>query len=150
MTDLLLARDHRGVGLKEFIVNHLIPIDKDITADITTLHDCGCYDDSKKIDYPDIVRNFAGDFKTYNRGILVCGSGYGVSIMANRFVDIRAVVCRSVKEVQMARKHNDANVLCLGSDFTKKDLALKIVEAFLGTKFEGGRHKTRVEKLWQV
>ena len=86
----------------------------------------------------------------YNRGILICGSGYGVSIAANRYKGIRAVVCRTPKEAEMARRHNDANVLCLGADFTNKEESYKIVDAFLTTKFEGGRHLRRVKKLGEL
>ena len=114
-------------------------------------------DKKKKEDYPRIVQKFLMEYATpdkkeagwqvYDRGILICGSGYGMSIAANRHPLVRAVVCRSAKEAEMARLHNDANVLCLGADFTTISKAKKICEAFFTTKFEGGRHKKRIESI---
>ena len=101
-----------------------------------------------KVDYPDVVKSLALEMKSvFNRGILICGSGFGVAIAANRYPHIRAVTVRTPKEAEMARLHNDANVLCLGADFTTKKDAFKIVDKFLTTKFEGGRHKGRIAKL---
>ena len=148
MTDLITGSDHRGYELKCAIEKHIVPIDKDITKDIVTYLDCGCYDSKTKVDYPDVVKSLALEMKSvFNRGILVCGSGFGVAIAANRYPHIRAVTVRTPKEAEMARLHNDINVLCLGADFTSTKDALKIVDKFLTTKFEGGRHKDRVSKL---
>lgn len=148
MTDLITGSDHRGYELKCAIEKYLVPIDKDIEKDITTYLDCGCYDPNAKVDYPDVVKSLALEMKgVFTRGILVCGSGFGVAIAANRYPHIRAVTVRTPKEAEMARLHNDANVLCLGADFTSKRVALKIVDKFLTTEFEGGRHKDRVAKL---
>ena len=146
--NLIIGSDHRGFELKCAIEKHLVPINKDITSDIVTYLDCGCYDSKAKVDYPDVVKSLALEMKSvFDRGILVCGSGFGVAIAANRYPHIRAVTVRTPKEAEMARLHNDANVLCLGADFTSKKDALKIVDKFLTTKFEGGRHKDRVSKL---
>ena len=93
---------------------------------------------------------FSNTIKKRTHGILICGSGYGVSIAANRFKDVRAVVCRTPKEAEMARRHNNANVLCLGADFTTTSQAKKIVKTFFTTKFEGGRHQRRVKKLGKL
>ena len=82
-----------------------------------------------------------------NTGILICGSGFGVSIAANRVPRCRAVVCRTEKEAEMARKHNDANILCLGADSISLAKAKKIITKFLTTKFEGGRHQQRVDMM---
>tara|TARA_B100000963_G_C22237609_1_gene498574 strand:- start:52 stop:513 length:462 start_codon:yes stop_codon:yes gene_type:complete len=145
--DLVVGSDHRGYKLKTIIEKQLIPIDKDIKRDISLYLDCGCYDD-KSVDYPDVVKKLAEEMNgTFNMGILICGSGFGVSMAANRFPFIRAVTPRSIKEAEMARRHNDANVLCLGADFTHKKLALGIVDKFLTTEFEGGRHQKRLDKL---
>ena len=146
--NLIIGSDHRGFELKCAIEKHLVPINKDITSDIVTYLDCGCYDSKAKVDYPDVVKSLALEMKSvFDRGILVCGSGFGVAIAANRYPHIRAVTVRTPKEAEMARLHNDANVLCLGADFTSTKDALKIVDKFLTTKFEGGRHKDRVAKL---
>jgi len=147
LIDLVMGSDHRGFQLKQSIEKHILPIDKDIERDITTFLDCGCYDE-KSVDYPTVVKSLADEMNdTFNMGILICGSGLGVCIAANRYKHIRAVTVRSVKEAQAARKHNNANVLCLGSDFTNRPTALRIVDAFLSTKFEGGRHQRRLDML---
>ena len=148
MTDLIVGSDHRGYKLKTEIEKHLVPIDKDIEKDITMFLDCGCYDEKAKVYYPDVVKSLALEMKSvFNRGILICGSGFGVAIAANRYPHIRAVTVRTPKEAEMARLHNDANVLCLGADFTTTNQAKKICEAFFTTKFECGRHKKRIESI---
>lgn len=156
---LSIGSDHRGMKLKDDLSKWLIPIDSDIGTrfNIDLFHDIGVYDDKKKVDYPKIVQTFLmdyatpdkvkADWKVYNTGILICGSGFGMSIAANRHPLIRAVVCRSAKEAEMARKHNDANVLCLGADFTSFNQTKKIVEAFFTTEFEGGRHSKRIKSI---
>ncbi len=146
--NLIIGSDHRGFELKCTIEKHLVPIDKDIEKDITTYLDCGCYDPNAKVDYPDVVKSLVLEMKgVFTRGILVCGSGFGVAIAANRYPHIRAVTVRTPKEAEMARLHNDINVLCLGADFTSTKDALKIVDKFLTTKFEGGRHSKRIQKI---
>ena len=146
--NLIIGSDHRGFELKCAIEKHLVPVDKDIEKDITTYLDCGCYDPNAKVDYPDVVKSLALEMKgVFTRGILVCGSGFGVAIAANRYPHIRAVTVRTPKEAEMARLHNDINVLCLGADFTSTKDALKIVDKFLTTKFEGGRHSKRIQKI---
>jgi len=151
MTDLIVGSDHRGYKLKTEIEKHLVPIDKDIEKDITMFLDCGCYDEKAKVDYPDVVKSLALEMKSvFDRGILVCGSGFGVAIAANRYPHIRAVTVRTPKEAEMARRHNNANVLCLGADFTTTSQAKKIVKTFFTTDFEGGRHQRRVKKLGKL
>ena len=148
--DLLLGGDHRGVNLKNDILNYVSPEDNDdepTRFDIALIQNLKPHDTKKQVDYPDIVKDFASYFDTYSHGILVCGSGFGVCMAANRFKYIRAATCRTVKEVELARRHNNINVLCLGADFTKKSLATKMVKVFFETKFEGGRHRRRVNKL---
>tara|TARA_B100001765_G_C19340977_1_gene266094 strand:- start:40 stop:507 length:468 start_codon:yes stop_codon:yes gene_type:complete len=148
--DLLLGGDHRGVNLKNDILNYVSPEHDDNNPtkfDISLIQNLKPHDDKKSVDYPDIVKDFAFYFDGYTHGILVCGSGFGVCMAANRFKYIRAATCRTVKEVELARRHNNINVLCLGADFTKKSLATKMVKVFFETKFEGGRHKRRVNKL---
>ena len=145
---LSIGSDHRGIKLKNYIYDYVAPnTDEEPTKfNISVLIDVGAYDD-KSVDYPDIVSEVANNMEHQTHGILVCGSGFGVAIAANRYPHIRAVTVRTPKEAEMARLHNDANVLCLGADFTSTKDALKIVDKFLTTKFEGGRHKDRVSKL---
>ena len=146
--NLIIGSDHRGFELKCAIEKHLVPINKDITSDIVTYLDCGCYDSKAKVDYPDVAKSLVLEMKSvFDRGILVCGSGFGVAIAANRYPHIRAATVRTLKEAEMARLHNDINILCLGADFTSTKDALKIVDKFLTTKFEGGRHSKRIQKI---
>jgi ribose 5-phosphate isomerase B len=147
MIDLVIGSDHRGYEYKNYISEWLTPID-DTRFDITTFLDCGPYD-SKKVDYPAIALNLAREIssKVFNKGILICGSGFGVQISANRVPGVRAVVCRNVRDAEMSRRHNDANVLCLGADFTTKADAKKIIDKFMTTEFEGGRHQKRVDMI---
>ena len=142
--DLLLGSDHRGLKLKEYVTDWLM---QDVSPiNFAMMYDVGTYND-KRCDYPDIVKKFANEFDIYSFGVLICGSGFGVSIAANRFDGIRAVVCRTIQEATMARKHNNANVLCLGSDYTMQLPAFDIIKAFVETDFEKGRHQKRVNML---
>jgi ribose 5-phosphate isomerase B len=149
--DLLLGSDHRGLEMKHKLLDWVSPDNADTTKfDIAVIQNLKPHEPGQSVDYPDVVKEFGKSFDIHDYGILVCGSGYGVSIAANRFKNIRAVVCRTAKEAEMSRKHNDANVLCLGADFTTMSQAKKIVKAFFTTEFEGGRHKRRVKKLERV
>jgi len=157
--DLLLGSDHRGAELKQEIMDWVL-LDKteiefeesDNTYDppISVMYDVGTYDSKNKCDYPNVVKKFASQFDIYSHGILICGSGYGVCIAANRFKNIRAVVCRDRYDVELARQHNDMNVMCLGADFTDIDLVKFMIEDFINTKFEGGRHQKRVNMLKRI
>ena len=101
------------------------------------------------MNYPDLAHKLSKKVinNTKNMGILVCGSGTGMSMAANRHKKIRAAVCYTVKNTKLSRLHNDANIITLGSRLTKKDTAFKCIEVFINTKFEGGRHKKRVKKI---
>ena len=111
--------------------------------------DLGTDSSKKSVNYPDyahkLCRKVSNNSK--NMGILVCGSGMGMSMAANRHKKIRAAVCYSIKNTKLSRLHNNANIITLGSRLTKKDTAFKCIEAFINTKFEGGRHKKRVKKI---
>ena len=145
--DLVLASDHRGLELKEHITKWVVPIDDtEVRSNITMFHDVGTYTPDS-VDYPDIVKLFASEMETFNRGILVCGSGMGMSMAANKHKKIRAAMCYSIKNTKLSRLHNNANIITLGSRLTKKNTAFKCIEAFINTKFEGGRHKKRVKKI---
>ena len=150
--DLIMGSDHRGLELKDKLLDFISPddINGETKFDVAVIQNLRPHEAGKSVDYPDVVKEFGKSFDIYTHGILICGSGYGVSIAANRFKDIRAVVCRTPKEAEMARRHNNANALCLGADFTTTSQAKKIVKAFFTTDFEGGRHQRRVKKLGKL
>ena len=136
-----LSSDHAGYKLKEKIKKSLIK--KKIK-----IIDLGPKTDSS-VDYPDFAKKVARNIlsKRSNIGILVCGSGTGMAMSANKFKKIRAAVCYNKASTRLSRLHNNANILALGSRLTKKSTALKLVNIFLSTKFEGGRHLRRVKKV---
>ncbi len=136
-----IASDHAGFDLKEDIKNHLI--NKKIS-----IFDIGPYK-NESVDYPDYAKKLANRIKSKKSdvGILVCGSGTGMAISANKIKKIRAAVCYNYRSTRLSRQHNNANIIALGSRLTKKKLSLKLVEIFLKTKFEGGRHLRRVKKI---
>lgn len=132
-----IASDHRGFKLKKYIKENY------------PLIDLGPFSDIKKVDYPDYAKKLCSLVKKEKaKGILICSTGIGMSIAANRYRGIRAALCRTKKDAELARKHNDANVLVLGGDYTKKSDARKIIDAFFNTKFSNEeRHKRRISKL---
>jgi ribose 5-phosphate isomerase B len=136
-----ISSDHAGFELKESIKNFLIK-KKFLVLDL------GPRDD-RSVDYPDYAKKLAKNIisKKSDTGILVCGSGIGMAMSANRFKKIRAAVCYNVKSTKLSRSHNNANVIAIGSRLTKEKLALKLVMIFLKTKFDGGRHKRRTNKI---
>ena len=136
-----IASDHAGFDLKEVIKNHLI--NKNIS-----IFDLGPFND-QSVDYPDYAKKLANRIKLKKSdvGILVCGSGTGMAISANKIKTIRAAVCYNLRSTRLCRQHNNANILALGSRLIKKKLSLKLVEVFLKTKFEGGRHLKRINKI---
>ena len=136
-----VASDHAGYKLKEDIKNYLI--DKKMSV-----FDIGPYNDNS-VDYPDYAKKLGNRIKLKKSdvGILVCGSGTGMAISANKIKSIRAAVCYNTKSTRLSRQHNNANIIALGSRLTKKNLSLKLVEIFFKTKFEGGRHLRRVKKI---
>ena len=136
-----IASDHAGYKLKEHIKNYLI--DKQMSV-----FDVGPYNNNS-VDYPDFAKKLGNRIKLKKSdvGILVCGSGTGMAISANKIKTIRAAVCYNTKSTRLSRQHNNANIIALGSRLTKKNLSLKLVEVFFKTKFEGGRHLRRVKKI---
>ena len=138
---IALGCDHRGGNLKRAIISL-------ITETGHSYEDFGCYN-TAPVDYPDIAQKVAeavakGEFGC---GILVCSSGIGMSIAANKVRGIRAALCHDPFTACRARQHNDANVLCLGEDVVGQGLVKEIVQTFLNTDFEGGRHAQRLEKI---
>ena len=114
--------------------------------------DLGTNSSNISVNYPDFAHKLCKKVRTNSKymGILVCGSGMGMSMAANRHKKIRAAVCYSVKNTKLSRLHNNANIITLGSRLTKKNIAFKCVETFINTKFEGGRHNKRVKKIQKI
>ena len=138
---ICIASDHGGFNLKEAIKDFLIKKNLSIIDLGPTKN--------KTVDYPDFAKKLANRIKARKSdvGILVCGSGTGMAISANKIKTIRAAVCYNVKSTRLSREHNNANIITLGARLTNKKLSLKLVEIFLRTKFEGGRHLKRVNKI---
>ncbi len=140
---IICGADHAGFTLKELLKLKLIEKGYEVV-------DCGTHSGEQSVDYPDyafkvaeLLKKGEGDF-----GLLICGSGIGISIAANRFPGIRAALCHDVTSARLARVHNDANILVLGERLIGSFTAEECLEAFLSTSFEGGeRHERRVEKL---
>ena len=139
-----IGSDHGGFRLKEEIKTLLTELKVDS-------HDFGTYT-CASVDYPDISRQVAEAVAKgeYERGIIVCGTGIGVSIAANKVKGIRAALCHDVFSAQMSREHNDANILTMGERVIGSGLARMIVEVWLKTEFAGGRHACRVTKLMEL
>ena len=138
---LFLASDHAGYKLKESIKNYLVKKEKKV-------FDLGPKNQNS-VDYTDYAHLLAKKVgkKSNQIGILICGSGIGMSMAANRHKNIRAALCYSLISTKLSRLHNNANVMSIGSRLTKKNLALKCVDIFIKTKFIGGRHQRRVKKI---
>ena len=136
-----LASDHAGFNLKEKIKKFLIK-KKIKVIDLGPKN-------NKSVDYPEYAKKVARNVssKKSNMGILVCGSGTGMAMSANKFKKIRAVVCYNKASTRLSRQHNNANIMALGARLTKKSDVIKLVNVFLNTKFEGGRHLRRVNKV---
>ena len=140
MKNIYIASDHAGFNLKESI--------KKKYSKKYKLFDLGPDKSSKSVNYPDYAHKLSKKInKKQNIGILVCGSGMGMSMSANKHKNIRAALCYSVKNAKLSRLHNDANVITLGERLISKNLAFKCINVFLNTKFEGGRHLKRVKKI---
>ena len=141
MKKIFISSDHAGYNLKEQI--------KKKFKRKYFFEDLGTNDSNISVNYPDyahkLCRKVSNNSK--NMGILVCGSGMGMSMAANKHKKIRAAVCYSVKNTKLSRLHNNANIITLGSRLTKKNIAFKCIDIFVNTKFEGGRHKKRVKKI---
>ena len=138
---ICIASDHAGYDIKEYIKDHFI--NKKIS-----LIDLGPTQ-NKSVDYPDYAKKVSIRLKNKksDAGILVCGSGTGMAISANKTVGIRAAVCYNHSSTRLSRLHNDANIIAIGARLTKKKDIIKLISIFLMTKFEGGRHLRRVKKI---
>lgn len=138
---IAIGSDHGGFELKEKIISHLQ--ERNIE-----LKDFGTFT-NESCDYPVFAKNVATEVAkgAFSKGILICGTGIGVSIVANKVKGVRAALCFDTFCAQMSREHNNANILCLGQRVLAEGLALKIVDVWLNSKFEGGRHEKRVNMI---
>ena len=138
---IAIGADHRGKPLKE----RLKALLREEGHEVTDVGTDGC----DSVDYPDYALPVARGVASgeYERGILICGSGIGMSIAANKVRGIRAALCLSPKAAELSRKHNNANVLCLGAEFLTPEQAEEITKVWLRTEFEGGRHARRLNKI---
>ena len=137
---IVIGSDHAGFDLKEAVKKYLTKSKKKY-MDLGT-------NSKNSVDYPSIAHSLSKKITNDKKfGILICGSGIGMSMAANRHKNIRAALCYNVKSAKLSRKHNNANVITLGSRLTSKKIVLKCVKAFLETGFSGGRHLRRVKKI---
>ena len=141
MKKIFISSDHAGFKLKESIKDYLK--NKKIKFE-----DLGPKDDSS-VDYPDYAHKLSKILKKNKKtiGVLICGSGQGMIMTANKHKNIRAALCYNAKSTKLSRLHNDANIITLGSRLVSKKNAIKYLNIFLKTKFEGGRHKKRLKKI---
>ncbi|OWZ84591.1 ribose 5-phosphate isomerase B [Natranaerobius trueperi] len=139
-----VASDHGGYNLKQKVIDHL----KDKGYQINDLGTYGL----ESVDYPDFAVKLADSIKEgeASLGILVCGTGIGISLSANKVPGIRAALCHDTFSAEMARRHNNANVLAMGERVIGSGLALKVVDTFLESEFDGGRHEKRVNKILEI
>ena len=138
---ILIASDHAGQKLKSYIIENFVS-----NADFIDLGP----DSDESVDYPDFAKKLClklADDISIKFGILICGSGVGMSIAANRFSKIRASLCFTEEIAKLSRQHNDANVLCLGARMIEEGSVIKILDVFMKTKFASGRHQDRINKI---
>lgn len=136
---IYIASDHAGFELKEKIISFL----KEQKIDFEDLGPCN----NNRCDYPDYAHLLSSKIDEKTFGILVCGSGIGMSIAANKHKNIRCALCNEPLSAELSRKHNDANILALGARLIGEDMAFKIINIFISTSFEGGRHCGRISKI---
>ncbi|MFH1079124.1 MAG: ribose 5-phosphate isomerase B [Pseudomonadota bacterium] len=141
---IIIGADHAGFTLKETIKLCLAGLCLEVTDIGTKTTD--------PVDYPDVGCQVAAGVSrgAFAKGILICGSGVGMTIIANKYPCIRAVLCLDEETAEMSRRHNDTNILCLAGRKTDHEKALKIIEIWLKTAFEGGRHNRRIEKILEI
>ena len=144
MEKIAIASDHGGFDLKENIIAFLLK--KGLEIDNLGAHS------TDSVDYPDYGIKLAQAItdKKFVRGILICGTGVGMSIVVNRFPGIRGALCSDVYTAKMCREHNDSNVLIMGGRVIEVSLAIEILETWLNTEFEGGRHQRRLDKIKNI
>ena len=138
--NISIGNDHAGVDYKNYIIENL--------SENYKIKNHGT-DNDESVDYPDFAHQVAYDIENNisNVGILICGSGNGVAMTANKHKNVRAALCWNVQIADLAKQHNNANIICIPARFISKEEALKIVKSFIESDFEGGRHERRVKKI---
>ncbi|MBR2499752.1 MAG: ribose 5-phosphate isomerase B [Clostridia bacterium] len=138
---IVIGSDHGGYELKEVLIKYLESVGKEIK-------DCGTFDGAS-VDYPDIAEAVCNEYKKggYEFGILICGSGIGISIAANKIKGIRCALLNNEYSARMTKRHNDANIIAFGGRTTGPELAIAMVDSYMSAEFEGGRHQTRIDKV---
>jgi ribose 5-phosphate isomerase B len=141
---IVIGSDHGGYKLKEFLKKKLSKIGYNLKDYGTNSED--------SVDYPDIIHPLAKAIndRNYEIGIIICGSGNGAQMTANKYPNVRAALCWTEEQAKLTRMHNDANIISLPGRFVDEETALKMVELFFNTEFEEGRHKKRVEKISKI
>jgi len=141
---ILIASDHAGFALKEKLKPFL-------ERKGLKVRDLGAYSD-QRCDYPQFAASLAKEIsrEKFKRGVLICKSGIGDSIVANRFPGVRAALCCNLKAARLSREHNDSNVLVLGSAFVSQNLAKRIIDVWLNSEFQGGRHQRRLNQIKRI
>src|SRR5689334_9219587 len=141
---IAVGSDHRGFTVKSKIIDLLKRLDQEVI-------DVGTHS-SESVDYPDVALLVAKEVSEHRveRGILICGTGIGMAIAANKLPGVRAAPCHDDLTAEMSRRHNDLNVLCLSADMLGEKLIDRMIEIWLKTEFEGGRHARRVEKIAEI
>jgi ribose 5-phosphate isomerase B len=139
---IIIGSDHAGFDLKKKYIELL---SHELGYEV---NDAGAYS-IESVDYPDVARKVALAVSSgeYEKGVLICGSGIGMSIAANRYKGVRAALCHDIFTAEMSRRHNNANILVVGARVTGEGLALEMLKVFLKTAFEDGRHKMRIDKI---
>jgi len=139
-----IGSDHGGFELKEYLVKKLIDEGYEVK-------DFGTFS-SESVDYPDFIHPVASSIEKgdFGKGIIICGSGQGANMTANKYPNVRSALCWDVTQAELSRQHNNANIIALPGRFIEKDDALEAVKLFLNTNFEGGRHESRVKKISEV
>lgn len=141
---IVIGSDHGGLDLKEEIVKHL-------ESKNIEINDVGVFT-SDSVDYPDIAKIVCDDIKSgkAEKGIIICGTGIGISISANKIKGIRAALCGDCYSARMAKEHNNANVIALGGRILGPNLAAEIIDSWLNAEYQGGRHQRRVDKIHEL
>jgi ribose 5-phosphate isomerase B len=136
-----ISSDHAGFGLKKYLLENFI-------LDGFVLHDFGTFTE-ESVDYPDFIHPVASAVNRgeYQKAVIICGSGQGANMTANKYPGVRSALCWSIEQAELSRRHNNANIIALPGRFIGFEIALQAVYKFISTGFEGGRHQKRVEKM---
>lgn len=138
---IVIGSDHGGYELKEVMIKYLQSIGKEVK-------DCGTFD-GVSVDYPDIAEAVCAEYKKggYEFGILICGTGIGISIAANKIEGIRCALLNNEYSAKMTKRHNDSNIIAFGGRVVGPDMAIGMLDAYMSAEFEGGRHQKRIDKI---